>query len=274
MFLPAQDIAQRCAKPKQQHGYWIACCPAHNDRSPSLAIKDAGDRTLLKCFAGCETSAILAALGLSWPQLFRDRRDSGQSWYPPASAHLKVLAQPPVLPKPKRKTKRGRLLAEYQYRSADGQHMFSKLRYELLDAETGEAVGKDFSQRNARTGAWNLKGVSPIPYRLPEFIHEHHVHIVEGEKDANSLWEIGIPATCCPGGAGAWPKTRDFNRWFTAMGITVWHDNDEPGRNHARLVDQCLKPFAEEIQHAYLPPDLPKGADITDWITSLAGATQ
>lgn len=50
---------------------WIACCPAHNDTSPSLAIRCLGDdRILLHCFAGCSTSEVLAALGLTFEDLF------------------------------------------------------------------------------------------------------------------------------------------------------------------------------------------------------------
>lgn len=46
---------------------WMACCPAHADRSPSLSIKDTGDgKLILKCFAGCETIDVLGALGLDW----------------------------------------------------------------------------------------------------------------------------------------------------------------------------------------------------------------
>jgi hypothetical protein len=46
---------------------WMACCPAHADKSPSLSIKDTGDgRLILKCFAGCETIDVLNAVGLDW----------------------------------------------------------------------------------------------------------------------------------------------------------------------------------------------------------------
>jgi hypothetical protein len=49
---------------------WIARCPAHADRSPSLAIRDNGGKILLHCHAGCEASAVLAAIGLSFDDLF------------------------------------------------------------------------------------------------------------------------------------------------------------------------------------------------------------
>lgn len=52
-------------------GAWVACCPAHEDRSPSLSICEHRDGTLLvHCFAGCEPGAILKALGLELRHLF------------------------------------------------------------------------------------------------------------------------------------------------------------------------------------------------------------
>jgi hypothetical protein len=46
---------------------WVARCPAHDDKSPSLSVREVPDgRTLLFCFAGCETADVLAALGLDW----------------------------------------------------------------------------------------------------------------------------------------------------------------------------------------------------------------
>jgi hypothetical protein len=49
---------------------WIACCPAHDDRNPSLCIKDDGGMFLLHCFAGCKTDDVLAAIGLTFIDLF------------------------------------------------------------------------------------------------------------------------------------------------------------------------------------------------------------
>ena len=54
-------------------GRGIACCPAHGDKSPSLSIREADDRTLIYCFAGCERGAILAAVGLTWAALYPPR---------------------------------------------------------------------------------------------------------------------------------------------------------------------------------------------------------
>jgi hypothetical protein len=55
------------------HGKYVACCPAHDDRSPSLAIKECGDgRILLHCFAGCDIETICDALGLRLADLMSD----------------------------------------------------------------------------------------------------------------------------------------------------------------------------------------------------------
>lgn len=53
---------------------YVALCPAHEDRNASLSIAEGHDgRILLHCWAGCETSAVLAALSLTWPDLFPAR---------------------------------------------------------------------------------------------------------------------------------------------------------------------------------------------------------
>jgi hypothetical protein len=55
-------------------GRWIARCPAHDDRNPSLAIREVDDGILLlKCFGGCSVSEITTAVGLSLSDLFPDK---------------------------------------------------------------------------------------------------------------------------------------------------------------------------------------------------------
>lgn len=59
-----------------QHGSWSSQCPAHEDRSPSLSIREveADGRVLLHCFAGCHVTEICDALGLSLSDLFPRER--------------------------------------------------------------------------------------------------------------------------------------------------------------------------------------------------------
>ena len=66
------DLLSRLTKVRSKgKNTWTACCPAHNDTEPSLAIALTGDgRILLKCFAGCEALEIVHATGLELKDLF------------------------------------------------------------------------------------------------------------------------------------------------------------------------------------------------------------
>lgn len=42
---------------------WTARCPAHDDRTPSLSIRDAEDnKVLVRCHAGCDQERVITAL--------------------------------------------------------------------------------------------------------------------------------------------------------------------------------------------------------------------
>lgn len=52
-------------------GKWQAQCPSHDDKSPSLSVKETNDGTLLlRCWAGCNASEIVGAMGLGLSDLF------------------------------------------------------------------------------------------------------------------------------------------------------------------------------------------------------------
>lgn len=50
-------------------------CPAHDDRNPSLSVRQIDGQVLMKCHAGCENTAIVDALDLTMADLFDNRRD-------------------------------------------------------------------------------------------------------------------------------------------------------------------------------------------------------
>jgi hypothetical protein len=56
---------------------YVAKCPAHDDGSPSLSIRDLGDRVLIHCFAGCDPGEVMDAAGLSLADLFVRRETHG-----------------------------------------------------------------------------------------------------------------------------------------------------------------------------------------------------
>ena len=68
------NVLNRLRKVKSTgRGTYIACCPAHEDRNPSMTIRDCGDgRILMHCFGGCDTTSILESIGLEFGDLFEE----------------------------------------------------------------------------------------------------------------------------------------------------------------------------------------------------------
>ena len=88
---------------QRQPGQWSARCPAHDDRGPSLSVRETSDEAvLLHCFAGCTVHDITALLGLDMADLYppRDSRP-GDSRRPPrlltAGQALELLRQEAML---------------------------------------------------------------------------------------------------------------------------------------------------------------------------------
>jgi len=79
-------------------GNYMARCPAHDDRTPSLSITETDDGTVLvNCFAGCPASDVLSAVGLSLSDLFPHKleetvKSSKRKPRHPASEVLKAMA--------------------------------------------------------------------------------------------------------------------------------------------------------------------------------------
>lgn len=62
---------------------WTARCPAHDDRGPSLAVRELGDgRVLVHCFAGCSAHEIVSAAGITLADLFPPRPLVGHATHP------------------------------------------------------------------------------------------------------------------------------------------------------------------------------------------------
>lgn len=76
---PVDKILDRLERVRATSGGWSACCPAHDDRNPSLSVKEGdNDAVLIHCFAGCEVADIVAALGLQLSDLFPPKDSSSR----------------------------------------------------------------------------------------------------------------------------------------------------------------------------------------------------
>lgn len=67
--MTAESIAHYLGGRRSGRG-WVAKCPAHQDRSPSLSIKETDGKLLVHCFGGCTQSAVIHELRVRglWPE--------------------------------------------------------------------------------------------------------------------------------------------------------------------------------------------------------------
>jgi hypothetical protein len=159
----------------------------------------------------------------------------------------------------------------YDYYDESGLLLFQKVR----------GPNKKFWQRRPDgAGGWitSLGTTRRVIYRLPE-VNEaiaagHMVVCVEGEKDVDNLWRIGVPATCNPDGAaepGKKPKWRpEYSELLRGADVVVIGDNDPAGRAHAEATASISVGFASRVRMLDLAkhwPDIPKGGDISDWLS-------
>ena len=77
---------------------WLACCPAHEDRRPSLSVRETNDgKILVRCHAGCDVHEVVAAVGLELADLFPPREPGHHAGKPerrpfPAADALRAVA--------------------------------------------------------------------------------------------------------------------------------------------------------------------------------------
>jgi hypothetical protein len=99
---------------------------------------------------------------------------------------------------PPEKLALGPVVARYNYNDENGKLLFQVTRHDP----------KDFRQRQPQGSSgwiWNIVGVRPVLYRLPELIEAvkegKRINICEGEKDVQRFEREGLVATTNPGGA-------------------------------------------------------------------------
>src|SRR5262245_621653 len=184
---------------KRSGDQYQAQCPAHEDRTASLSVtRGANGGVLLKCFAGCAFDRIIAALGFSSQQLSAPKSQSFGG--------------------------KRTLICTYDYKDAAGVLRYQVLRY----SENGR---KTFVQRQpdgAGDWIWKMRGVKLLPNRLNELKECATVYIVEGEKDADNLWRVGLPATTNTAGAGKWRDS--YSDTLKSVGVQraiLLPDNDD-----------------------------------------------
>lgn len=166
--------------------------------------------------------------------------------------------------------------ATYDYHDADGVLRFQKVR------NPPGCKNRFFLRRPNGGDGWinDVKGVdTSILYRIGE-VNEaialgHRIAVVEGEKDADNLWAIGIPATCNAHGAAEFGKKPkwcpEHSEQLRGADLVVFNDNDAAGYAHADATCRLSIGVAKRVQRLDLAlhwPDMPKGKDVSDWLAA------
>lgn len=169
----------------------------------------------------------------------------------------------PKLPKPAR----FKTIATYDYHDQEGNVLFHVDRLE-------NGLEKKFSQRLAGAKRAGLKGkrfdvIYNLPAVLKAIASNLWVFPIEGEKDVETLRELGFVATCNPMGAGKWhvgviKGGKDYSKWLENGCLVLIPDNDDAGREHILKMAETLRNI-QSLRVVFLP-NLPEKGDITDWI--------
>ena len=160
---------------------------------------------------------------------------------------------PPKSDQPVKKT----VAEEPPYDYEDGQLAFVVKRFEFQRPDGTYQLTKDGKHKKTfgqcrpdpkKPGGWiwNVDGVPPLLYRLPELIEavaiERPIVIVEGERKVDRLWSLNVPATCNAGGAKKWkPEHADP---LAGAHVIILPDNDIPGKDHVDVVARSLADVA------------------------------
>jgi len=231
----------------QRNQEWRGPCPIHGGKRDSLAV-DAGTGRAY-CHSTCNRGWDIPAF----------EQELSNCDFKRALGNIEVIIGRTVSSNGLQNQRQ--ITATYDYCDADGKLLFQVARFDP----------KDFRQRRPDGQGdwiWNVRGVQLVPYRLPAVLKLEIIYIVEGEKDVQSLENIGIIATTNAGGAGKWRDA--YAPHFAAKTVYVIPDDDQPGHRHAEGVAQSLQGVKASVRIVTLPT----GKDVSDWIAAGGTAEQ
>lgn len=190
----AATVASRLKKPKKSGSNWVACCPAHEDSTPSLSISDGDKGIVVHCHAGCSQESVLnaiEALGV----FIRKPKMNGNGAHHDEVLTLESLAAAKgiaVTTLTENHVSEGDGVS-FRYYSRHGEDTGIKHRKYL----GGGHRGKDFrwsrgpkDERPSLYGLWRFD---------KDYENDGRVILCEGETDALTLWQFGYTALGIPG---------------------------------------------------------------------------
>lgn len=243
------DILNKLTNVKKiKDNEWQSDCPCGGHKTPKkhLSIGDENTKAVVTCFGGTHTyEDICKSLGFS------------------SLTYTKSLT--PLTPLT---TLTPKIKEIYKYVNK-GKVIYETVRYEP----------KDFKQRrpDGKGGyIWNLQGIEPFLYHYDEIIsaikNGDTIWVVEGEKDVDRLWDLGLIATCNPMGAGKWND--NYTKTLkNAKLVIIIPDNDlignpknkPTGYNHSLNITKSL--FTNGIPVKLVNP-FKDFKDVSDYLDS------
>ena len=247
-------------------------CPAHDDRSASLSVKQGDDgRILLYCHAGCETKDVCTKLGLKLSDLMPADKSNGHS--PPALGpggnkvhpNMQAAARAALWSIQIRPGESAAALGHlWEYRDDVSGEVYAAVVRVNLATPQGERGRKEFRPLRKVDGGWQIGDPDRwLPYRIESIERSETVHVVEGEKCADALAGLGYIAITSAHGA----KSPNKTDWTLLAGRTVllWADNDDAGGRYIEAVGRILANLGCKLRMVNLP-GLPEHGDVADWI--------
>lgn len=250
-------------------GEYMCRCPAHDDKTASLCVREGDKGIVLKCQAGCDSKAVVEAMGLTMRDLFRDQGD--RSLVPGHTVHT---AKPAAAKGKGGKKPRGKFVCAYPYTDEGGKLLFEACRYQRDDGSKSFLLRQPDPDKPGEY-KYTKEGARLVLYRLPEVCAAikagKPVFVCEGEKDCDNMAAIGHTATTNPMGAGKW-NAGDYTPSLKGADLYIIPDNDAVGREHAQAVAQAAVKAAKSVRILDLTKglkELPPKGDATDFFKLL-----
>lgn len=249
---PLDRVLDLLPDAKRKNGYYMARCPAHEDKEPSLSISQGNKGVVLTCHAGCDTALILEEIGLDYPDLFEDDLYSGNGHKKPTATEKH----------------------EWTIKDPDGN---AAAIHHRLDLDNGEKRVW-WTRPDGSKGLGGIR-TSELPLygseRVKDYPEDVPIIVCEGEKATDALLAVGIPALGTVTGASSTPGAEPLEVLRGKRAI-LWPDADDAGRAHMERIAAKLQGVASEVRMYGWEDqeDAPKeGADAADHPAVKAGAT-
>jgi 5S rRNA maturation endonuclease (ribonuclease M5) len=236
-----KEILSRLRNVKETAEGWLACCPGHEDRKPSLSISEGDDgRVLLYCHAKCALEAITSGLGITTADLFDKEASTSRPAAPPKASTKKAAPAKDdeayaTADAAQKAYGLGRPTTVHKYLDEHGVHVSSVIRWDPPNRKKVILPVSLFADGWRKN---HMPAPRPLLDRRRIVETAGRVYVVEGEKCFDAASGLGLVATTSINGSGA-AKQTDW-RPLAGREVVILPDNDDSGRKYAEEISRIL----------------------------------